>query len=417
MEFTFCPLFSGSSGNAVYVRAGDTRLLIDAGLSGRTISEGLASIGVLPETLSGILVTHEHSDHIKGVGILSRKYHVPIYANDRTWQAMERSLGNIAPGSRRVFESGETFYIGNAGIMPYRISHDAAEPVGYRVYYGGHSVATATDIGVFTKKTLEALSGTDIVLLESNHDIDMLHANDHYSAQLKTRILGLDGHLSNEACGEALLQLYQQGVRHAVLGHLSHENNTPELAMSTVCGVLRAHGLELSEDIQVDMAWAIMWEACMKSSKGRAALCWILAVLSIPVGIVLTSVLYALIPGENTALRLYLFNIPSEIFCFALPAFFILAARPERLACFRATKRGLSVNTVGYTALLAVSATIVVSMIANGEVLNSSFQYTEPAQPRIVPQNAPSGRWRCCLRPLVPAWWRRCAFAACCRGC
>ena len=128
----------------------------------------------------------------------------------------------------------------------------------------------------------------------------------------------------------------------------------------------------------------------MKSSKGRAALCWILAVLSIPVGIVLTSVLYALIPGENTALRLYLFNIPSEIFCFALPAFFILAARPERLARFRATKRGLSVNTVGYTALLAVSATIVVSMIAAiwGEVLNSSFQYTEPAQPRIVPQNA-----------------------------
>ncbi len=255
MQFTFCPLFSGSSGNAVYVRAGDTRLLIDAGLSGRTVSEGLASIGVLPETLSGILVTHEHSDHIKGVGILSRKYHVPIYANDRTWQAMERSLGNIAPGSRRVFESGETFYIGNAGIMPYRISHDAAEPVGYRVYYGGHSVATATDIGVFTKKTLEALSGTDIVLLESNHDIDMLHANDHYSAQLKTRILGRYGHLSNEACGEALLQLYQTGVRHAVLGHLSHENNTPELAMSTVCGVLRAHGLELSEDIQVDMAW------------------------------------------------------------------------------------------------------------------------------------------------------------------
>lgn len=128
----------------------------------------------------------------------------------------------------------------------------------------------------------------------------------------------------------------------------------------------------------------------MKSSKGRAALCWILAVLSIPVGIVLTSVLYALIPGENTALRLYLFNIPSEIFCFALPAFFILAARPERLARFRATKRGLSVNTVGYTALLAVSAIIVVSMIAAiwGEVLNSSFQYTEPAQPRIVPQNA-----------------------------
>ena len=143
----------------------------------------------------------------------------------------------------------------------------------------------------------------------------------------------------------------------------------------------------------------------MKSSKGRAALCWILAVLSIPVGIVLTSVLYALIPGENTALRLYLFNIPSEIFCFALPAFFILAARPERLARFRATKRGLSVNTVGYTALLAVSATIVVSMIAAiwGEVLNSSFQYTEPAQPRIVPQNAAEWALALLSTALVPA--------------
>ena len=251
----FISLYSGSSGNSSVVRCGEHYLIVDMGKGVRTTTAALKALGLAVSDCDGILITHEHSDHIKGVGILSRKYHVPIYANDRTWQAMERSLGNIAPGSRRVFESGETFYIGNAGIMPYRISHDAAEPVGYRVYYGGHSVATATDIGVFTKKTLEALSGTDIVLLESNHDIDMLHANDHYSAQLKTRILGRYGHLSNEACGEALLQLYQTGVRHAVLGHLSHENNTPELAMSTVCGVLRAHGLELSEDIQVDMAW------------------------------------------------------------------------------------------------------------------------------------------------------------------
>ena len=251
----FISLYSGSSVNSSVVRCGEHYLIVDMGKGVRTTTAALKALGLAVSDCDGILITHEHSDHIKGVGILSRKYHVPIYANDRTWQAMERSLGNIAPGSRRVFESGETFYIGNAGIMPYRISHDAAEPVGYRVYYGGHSVATATDIGVFTKKTLEALSGTDIVLLESNHDIDMLHANDHYSAQLKTRILGRYGHLSNEACGEALLQLYQTGVRHAVLGHLSHENNTPELAMSTVCGVLRAHGLELSEDIQVDMAW------------------------------------------------------------------------------------------------------------------------------------------------------------------
>lgn len=255
MQFTFCPLFSGSSGNAIFVGAGDTRLLIDAGLSGRTVSEALTSIGILPETLTGILVTHEHSDHVKGVGILSRKYRVPVYANARTWAAMEGTVGNIAPACRREFESGESFYLGDVEVSPYSISHDAAEPVGYRIFHSGRSVATATDIGIFTKKVLSALAGTDIVLLESNHDVDMLHENEHYSAALKARILGRYGHMSNEACGEALYQLYQTGVRHAVLGHLSHENNTPELAMQTVCESLRGRGIVPGQDILVDMAW------------------------------------------------------------------------------------------------------------------------------------------------------------------
>ena len=255
MRFTFCPLFSGSSGNSLYIAAGNTRILIDAGLSGRTVCDALNSIGVLPETLNGILVTHEHSDHIKGVGILSRKYHVPIYANAGTWEAMERLIGTVEPALHREFENNESFFIGDLSVFPYSISHDAADPVGYRVYYGGRSMATATDIGMFTQSVLEALSGTDIVLLESNHDIDMLHANEHYSARLKTRILGRKGHLSNEACGEALWQLYQTGVCHAVLGHLSRENNTPELAMQTVCMAMQAHGLEVGRDIRVDMAW------------------------------------------------------------------------------------------------------------------------------------------------------------------
>ena len=221
MRFTFCPLFSGSSGNALYMGAGDTRILIDAGLSGRTVSDALNSIGVLPETLSGILVTHEHSDHVKGVGILSRKYHLPIYANART----------------------------------FSVPHDAADPVGYRVYFGACSAATATDMGYFSKTALDALSGVDILVLESNHDIDMLRENEHYTAALKSRILGRHGHLSNEACAEALWLLYRTGVRHAVLGHLSHENNTPELAMRTVCEAMQAHGLRVGLDISVDMAW------------------------------------------------------------------------------------------------------------------------------------------------------------------
>jgi len=255
MRFTFCPLFSGSSGNATFVGAGNTRLLIDAGLSGRTVTEALNRIGVLPETLNGILVTHEHSDHIKGVGILSRKYHVPIYANAATWAAMEGQIGAVAAPLRREFESNESFYVGELAVLPFSIPHDAADPVGYRVDYGGRSAATATDMGYFIPRVLNALSGVDIVLLESNHDIDMLHENEHYSARLKQRILGRRGHMSNAACGEALWALYQTGVTHAVLGHLSHENNTPELAMSTVCAALSAHGLEVGGDVRVDMAW------------------------------------------------------------------------------------------------------------------------------------------------------------------
>ena len=255
MRFTFCPLFSGSSGNALFIGGGNTRILIDAGLSGRTVTEALASIGVLPETLDGILVTHEHSDHVKGVGILSRKYRLPIYANARTWAGMERQIGAVAPPLRREFESNESFFIGDFSVYPFSIPHDAADPVGYRVYYGAHSVATATDMGYYSHRVHDALSGVDLLVLESNHDIDMLRHNEHYSQTLKNRILGRSGHLCNEACGEALWQLYQTGVRHAVLGHLSHENNTPELALRTVCESLQAHGLEIGKDIRVDMAW------------------------------------------------------------------------------------------------------------------------------------------------------------------
>ena len=239
----------------MFVGAGDTRILIDAGLSGRAVTEALAAIRVLPETLNAILVTHEHSDHVKGVGILSRKYHLPVYANAGTWAGMRRQVGEISPHLQRVFQTGEAFYIGELCVLPYAVSHDAAEPVGYRVDYGAHSVATATDLGVFTRAVLDTLRGVDAVLLESNHDPAMLRANEHYSAALKTRILGRHGHLSNADCGEALWLLYQTGVRHAVLGHLSHENNTPELALNAALDALRAHGLEPGRDMRVDLAW------------------------------------------------------------------------------------------------------------------------------------------------------------------
>lgn len=255
MKITFCSLFSGSSGNAIYIGTKNTHLLVDAGLPGKTVCEALSSIGVLPETLTAILVTHEHSDHIKGVGVLSRKYRIPVYANARTWEAMEKHVGSIAPGCRRMFESGDTFYINDVSVLPYSVSHDAAEPVGYRIDYGSHSVATATDMGIFTKRVLGTLSGVDLLLLESNYDPDMLRENERYSQRLKTRIQSRYGHLSNDACANAIASLHETGVRNIVLGHLSQENNTPELALQTVCGRLTERGLTVGDDVCVGMAW------------------------------------------------------------------------------------------------------------------------------------------------------------------
>lgn len=255
MAMIFCPLYSGSSGNALFVQAGRTRLLIDAGLSGKMVVGALTAIGVDPETLDGLLITHEHSDHIKGAGVLCRKYHLPVYATSATWQAMAHHLGEIPMGLRREFEKGDEFYIGEAGISPFPIPHDAAGPVGYRVWHGSASLSTATDLGHFTKGVLDHIAGSDLVLLESNHDPDMLRANPHYSQALKNRILSNKGHLSNESCALALEQLVNTGVRHVVLGHLSGENNLPELAYNTSCHHLLKIGLTPGVDVTVDMAW------------------------------------------------------------------------------------------------------------------------------------------------------------------
>lgn len=252
---TFCSLFSGSSGNAAYVSDGTTSLLIDAGVSGRQIEQALASVHVLPETLNAIIITHEHIDHVKGAGILSRRYHIPVYANADTWAHMPAQVGQIAPGDCRVFETDADFYVGDLAVRPFPVPHDAAEPVGFRIYAGNRSVASATDMGYVKNSVLNALSGADLVLFESNHDPELLRNNPHYSASLKKRILGDRGHLSNRACAEGLLRLYESGVRHLVLGHLSGENNTPQLAMDTALEAFVQEGLSPDEDVFLDLGW------------------------------------------------------------------------------------------------------------------------------------------------------------------
>lgn len=255
MDMIFCPLYSGSSGNALFVQYGRTRLLVDAGKSGRMILEALDLIGVAPESLDALLITHEHSDHISGVGVLSRRYHLPVYATEGTWAAMAEKVGQIPEGCIRTFDTFADFYLGDIGVVPFSIPHDAADPVGYRLWGGEKSIAIATDLGYFPRAVRDAVAGSGLVLLESNHDPEMLRMNGHYSPRLKQRILGNHGHLSNEACADALLQLVDNGTRHVILGHLSAENNTPKLALSVSEERMKREGIRLGTDVQLDVAY------------------------------------------------------------------------------------------------------------------------------------------------------------------
>ena len=253
-DMKFCPLYSGSSGNALFVEYGHTRLLVDAGKSGKMIADALRFIGVDPATLSGLLITHEHSDHISGAGIVARKWKLPVYATAATWQAMEEKIGPIPPEMKRVFQAGEDFFAGDVGVQPFSVSHDAADPCGYRFWGGGVSVSTCTDLGYYAESVHNAISGSSLVLLESNHDPDRLRRNDRYSSRLKQRILGRKGHLSNESCAEAVVRLAESGVKYVVLGHLSGENNDPGLALSTTQTRAELEGIVLGRDLCLDVA-------------------------------------------------------------------------------------------------------------------------------------------------------------------
>ena len=254
MDMYFCPLYSGSSGNALFCQYGDTRLLIDAGKPGRTIEDALKRIGADIRTLSGVLITHEHSDHIAGAGVLARKYHLPLYATSETWKAMEGKIGKIPADMRYEIAAGRDFFLGSVGVAPFSIPHDAADPVGFRLYGGGVSVSTATDLGFFSEEVWSNVAGSTLVLLESNHDPDMLRANPRYSAALKARILGDHGHLSNEACAAALLRLVTAGTSDVILGHLSGENNTPTLARKVSGKALEREGSRTGEDVRLQVA-------------------------------------------------------------------------------------------------------------------------------------------------------------------
>ncbi|MBR6328232.1 MAG: MBL fold metallo-hydrolase [Lachnospiraceae bacterium] len=230
-----CSIASGSSGNCIYLGDDNTHVIVDAGISGKRIEAGLSSIGIKGDELSGILVTHEHSDHISGLGVMARRYGVPIYATRGTldYISSSKSMGKIPAELFCEVKEDEEFDLGTLRVRPISISHDAAQPVAYRVAAGKKSAAVMTDLGYFDDYIVKNLEGLDILLLEANHDIRMLETGS-YPYYLKQRILGKKGHLSNENAGRLLNRVLNSHIKKILLGHLSRENNYEQLAYETV---------------------------------------------------------------------------------------------------------------------------------------------------------------------------------------
>jgi len=230
-NLSVCILSSGSKGNSIYISDGSTSILIDAGLSGIEIERRLKSKGLYPQDLDAILVSHEHADHIQGVGVLSRRYNLPVYISPGTRKAAEFYLGDIYDFNR--FECGATFTIENLTIHPFSVSHDASDPVGFTVVQNGTKVGIATDLGMATSMVKEHLKGCTLLVLEANHDADML-INGPYPWPLKQRIKSRSGHLSNEASKNLLGAVQHDRLEYVMLAHLSETNNTPQKALNEV---------------------------------------------------------------------------------------------------------------------------------------------------------------------------------------
>ena len=230
-----CSIASGSSGNCIYAGTESSHLMIDAGISGKRIEAGLNSIGLKTAEMQALLVTHEHSDHISGLGVVARKYGIPIYATAETIEAVKgiSSVGKVDETLFHPIEAGAEFQIGDITVEPVSISHDAANPVAYIMKQSDKKMAVITDLGKYDNYLIDKLQDLDVLLLEANHDVRMLQVGS-YPYPLKQRILGDRGHLSNESSGQFLGQLLHDKFKKVVLGHLSKENNLAELAYETV---------------------------------------------------------------------------------------------------------------------------------------------------------------------------------------
>jgi len=252
LNLKFCSLFSGSSGNCQFIKTEKTTILVDAGLSGKKIQQEIINIGEDPKKIDAIFITHEHIDHIQGAGILSRRFDIPIYANEKTWDAMSKVIGDIKSHNIKIIS--EDTEVGDIFVQAFDISHDAAKPVGYNIYYKNKKISMVTDTGCINQNIINSIKDSDILLIESNHDEDMVLIGP-YPWPLKRRVLGEFGHMSNDTAGSLITQAIKKGTEIVLLGHLSKENNFPQLAYKTVENILIENGVDVNPGVCLNMTY------------------------------------------------------------------------------------------------------------------------------------------------------------------
>jgi phosphoribosyl 1,2-cyclic phosphodiesterase len=250
MSLHFSVLASGSTGNAFYVGTDKHSLLVDAGLSGKQMELLFKGIDRNVRDLSGILVTHEHSDHIKGLGVLARKYRLPVYANEKTWQAMEKNIGEIPLEQKFVFGMNTVRSFGNLDVESFGVSHDAAEPMFYVFHHEGKKIVLITDTGYVSDRMKGTIKNADVYVFESNHDVEMLRMG-HYPWSIKRRILSDVGHVSNEDAALAMTEVIGDRTKRIYLAHLSTDNNMKDLAKMAVAQTIESKGYVIGEQFDL----------------------------------------------------------------------------------------------------------------------------------------------------------------------
>ncbi len=248
----FYSLYSGSTGNSLLVESDNAKILIDSGVSAKKVVDGLDVLGITPCDINAILVTHEHSDHVQSLGTISKKFDIPVYANAKTWDAMKQQKDKISDGNVKFFTTNEDFEIEDVRIHSFSIPHDASDPCGFNFSLGNEKISVATDIGHMTTSIMDCLENSKFLMLEANYEPEVLKCS-KYPYLLKTRIAGPNGHLSNQLAGKTIAKLIDSGLQEVMLGHLSKENNFPELAYKSVLEELQVAGFNDSS-VKIDVA-------------------------------------------------------------------------------------------------------------------------------------------------------------------